>query len=275
MNYNIVALYFSPTKNTEKCVKALADGLSSVLTGGDYFAIDITPRDARRGVYDFGPEDIVIVGMPVYAGRIPNKISPFITDSIYGDGSLAIPLVTYGNRAYDDSLKELATILYDNGCDITGSVAALGEHSFSEKLATGRPDAKDLEDIKNYGINLGKSLLKGNHKLINVSSLPGRELESSEYYVPLKKEGTPAKFLKAMVETDLSKCTGCKACKEACPMDNYRNSLSAPEGICIKCQGCIKACPEHAKRFTDEDLLSHIGMIEENFKDVVREIDFF
>lgn len=275
MSYNICTLFFSPTKNTEKCVKALAKGLASVLTGGDFFSIDITDKDARKGVYDFGAEDIVIMGMPVYAGRVPNKIAPFITDSVYGDMTLAIPVVTYGNRAYNDALKELATILFNNCFDIVGAVAALGEHAFSEKLAPGRPNEKDLTDIENYGISLGKAILKGNQKYSNIASLPGRELSQSEYYVPLKADGTPAKFLKAMVETDTSKCTGCGACREICPMGNFKNSLTNPEGICIKCHGCVKACPEHAKSFTDEDFLSHVKMLEGNYKEISRNIEFF
>lgn len=273
--YNIFALCFSPTQNTAKCVKALAKGLASVLSDKDFFTVDITPLDARRGVYDFGPDDIVIVGMPVYAGRIPNKIAPFVNDSIYGNASLAIPVVTYGNRAYDDALKELATILYNNDFDIIGAVAALGEHAFTDKLATGRPGEEDLTAIKNYGVRIGEALLNGRQKFINISSLPGRELSASEYYTPLKKDGTGAKFLKALVETDTALCTSCNACREICPMDNYRNSLTAPEGICIKCQGCIHVCPVHAKHFTDEDFLSHLEMLEENFKDVNRTIEFF
>ncbi len=274
-NYNIFVLCFSPTQNTAKCVKALARGLSSVLTGGDFFTIDVTYKDARRGVYDFGPDDIVIAGMPVYAGRIPNKIAPFVSDSVFGNASLAIPVVTYGNRAYDDALKELATILYNNDFDIIGAVAALGEHAFTDKLATGRPNDDDLLNIKNYGVRIGEALLNGRHKFINISSLPGRELSVSEYYVPLKKDGTDAKFLKACVETDASLCTSCNACREICPMDNYKNSLTVPEGTCIKCQGCIHVCPVHAKHFTDEDFLSHREMLEENFKDVTGTIEFF
>lgn len=275
MSNTIFALYFSPTKNTEKCVRALAKGMADILTRGDYFAIDLTNPEARESVYEFGPEDILIVGMPVYAGRVPNKIAPFITESIFGDATPAITLVTYGNRAYDDSLKELSGILYENGCDIKGAIAALGEHSFSDKLATGRPNKDDLDAIAAYGNKLAKALQKGSAKDIKVSTLPGRDLDKLEYYVPLKKEGTPAKFLKALVDTDETLCTKCGACREICPMGNFNVSLTEATGTCIKCQGCIKACPVGAKRFTDEDLLSHIKMIEDTYGSLTREIEFF
>ena len=32
----------------------------------------------------FGEEDLVVFGMPVYAGRVPNKIMPFIRDRVKG-----------------------------------------------------------------------------------------------------------------------------------------------------------------------------------------------
>lgn len=272
---NVFALFFSPTGNTEKAVRTIAGKIAESCSGGDYFAIDVTSPDARRSVYDFGPDDVVVIGCPVYAGRVPNKILPFFTESVYADLAKAVTVVTYGNRAFDDALKELSGLMYENGMDIMGAVAVPSEHAFTDKPAKGRPDDSDLEKIKEFGRKMGKKIMDSHSKPLDTDSLPGRDMDKLEYYVPKKEDGTPAKFLKAMVVTDMDKCTGCGECKNACPMGCFDKSLVEPEGICIKCQGCVKACPVKAKYFTDEDFLSHVKMIEENFAGAKRDIEFW
>ena len=278
MEMNVFAIYISPTGNTKEAVRAVAKGIAGQVSDGDFYSIDLTPRELRKGVLDFAPGDVVVLGVPTYAGRVPNKLLPYITEAIYGDGAYAVPLVTYGNRAFDDSLKELATIMYDNGMDIIGGCAVASEHAFTSKLGTGRPDKEDLERLTGYGIQIGSSLKAagdgGNVRLINPDNLPGHNFDEFEYYVPKKEDGTQAAFLKAVPITDTSKCTGCGQCKDICPMGCYQNSLIEAEGICIKCHGCIKACPVEAKSFDNEDLASHIRMLENNFAESVNEIYF-
>lgn len=261
----VFALYFSPTGNTKEVVRALAKGIAKVVSGNDFYSIDLTAKGDRDSVYEFGPKDIVIVGMPTYAGRIPNKIEPYVSSSIYGKDALCIPVVTYGNRAFDDSLKELATILTNNEMILCGAAAVPCEHAFSSFLATDRPTDEDLSALTAFGTKLGKSILDGKNKSLKLSDIPGRDMESSQYYRPLKEDGEPASFLKAMPKTDEGKCTGCNECKFICPMGCFDNSVIEPEGICIKCHGCVNVCPAGAKYFDDEDLKSHIKMLEKNY----------
>ena len=37
-------------------------------------------------------------------------------------------------------------------------------------------------------------------------------------------------------------------------------------GICIKCQACIRKCPKSAKYFDDPAFLSHVAMLEQNYR---------
>ena len=46
---------------------------------------------------------------------------------------------------------------------------------------------------------------------------------------------------------------------------SFDNFIDVP-GTCIKCQACIKKCPTHAKYFDDEAFLSHVKMLEQNYK---------
>ena len=108
------AVYFSGTGTTEKVVTRMAKIAAEDL-GAEYktFCFNL-PKD-REGELSFGPGDLVIFGTPVYAGRVPNLLLPYIRDKVKGNGALAVPVVLYGNRNFDDGLMELRNVLRDNG----------------------------------------------------------------------------------------------------------------------------------------------------------------
>ena len=58
--------YFSPTKTTKNVLLSIAKGL-----GGDVAQeVDFTlPKNVAEK--KFGPDDLVVFGLPVYGGRIP------------------------------------------------------------------------------------------------------------------------------------------------------------------------------------------------------------
>lgn len=136
-------MYFSGTGTTEKVVKRIANTLGEKL-GVERENIDFTSKSAREKEYIFSKEDIVVFGVPVIAGRVPNLLLKFL-DTIRGEGALAVPIVLFGNRNYDDALIELRDILLKDGFFVVGAGAFVGEHSFSRELGKGRPDREDLE----------------------------------------------------------------------------------------------------------------------------------
>ena len=69
----IVAAYFSPTGNTEQLAKAMAAAVREA-AGLPVETIDFTLPDARAAQYTLAADDLLIIGLPVYAGRLPNKI---------------------------------------------------------------------------------------------------------------------------------------------------------------------------------------------------------
>ncbi len=87
------AVYFSGTGTTEKVVTRMAKIAAEDL-GAEYktFCFNL-PKDRERAL-SFGPEDLVVLGTPVYAGRVPNLLLPYIRDRIDGEGTLAVPVVS-------------------------------------------------------------------------------------------------------------------------------------------------------------------------------------
>lgn len=263
----VFAVCFSPCGSVRRVAEEMASAASKRLSRPQLL-MDITGPASRETPLRFQQGELVFFGMPVYAGRVPNKIMPFVRDSVKGEGAVAVPFVCYGNRNFDEALAELGLLLEAGGFVVAGGAAIAAEHSFSSKLAPGRPDERDIADIRTFAESCADKVLSASAaEFVESPKFPGSgTLEEMKYYRPLREDGEPADFLKALPCCDISKCIFCGACREACPMgvisleEGWRAS-----GICIKCQACVKACPQRAIYFDDTDFLSHVIMLEENF----------
>jgi len=258
----IWSIYFSPTGGTKKIVNLIAETIGKCLQK-DVIELDYTRYDHRKKIYSFNREDLVILGMPVYAGRIPNKILPDIESDFKGNKAMLIPVSVYGNRNFDDALMELKLVLENQGFQAIAAAAIVSPHAFSTSLAAGRPDQTDVEEIRNFAKQTAKYLTETD-KIFSVTVMGNNPV--APYYTPLTETGSAAKFLKAKPITDLAKCDHCGICAQVCPMQSISHTdCTSISGICIKCQACIRKCPQQAKLFIDEDFLSHVRMLEKNY----------
>ena len=258
----VCILYFSATGNTEQTVGIIGETLAEAW-GVPLERFSFTRPAEREKEYAFQDTDFVMVGAPTYAGKLPNKILPDFQGKLHGNGALAAAVVTFGNRSYDNSLAELCAVLEADGFHTAAGGAFVGRHAFTDRLAEGRPDWNDRQELKNFAAAICD---KVNH-LTDIPApiaVPGDA--TAPYYTPKGTDGQPAKFLKAKPLTDLSRCTNCGACARVCPMGaiDPKDVCSVP-GTCIKCQACVRKCTRHAKYFEDAAFLSHVAMLEQNF----------
>lgn len=294
----VTAIYFSPTGGTEKIVRAAAEELVRSLTDKDekqgddgtgvsgkaamissmsenrasvtnapsgFSEINITDPEVRKNIFTFTEGEAVVIGVPTYAGKTPNKLLPYLREGFAGTGAVAIPVVTYGNRNFDNSLAELVSVMKSNGFAIAGAGAFACRHAFTDKLGPGRPDENDLKDAVKLAAHAADTI-KAADKASNLPEIKVDGEADAPYYIPKGIDGKPAKFLKAKPLTDTDKCIGCGHCVEVCSMASIDpQDVSQVPGICIKCQACVRGCPVHAKYFTDEAFLSHIKMLEQNY----------
>lgn len=107
------AVYFSATDTTKKTVLTIADEAARLL-GAEREDYDFTLPGMRENGFAAGKDDLVIFGTPVYAGRVPNVLLKYLA-TIQGNGALAVPVVLFGNRNFDDGLIELRDILENTG----------------------------------------------------------------------------------------------------------------------------------------------------------------
>lgn len=238
-------MYFSPTNTTEKIVKTIAEGIS-----GQYADYNITLNKNRADKVVFEKDDLLILGIPVYAGRIPMILEDYLKN-ISGNGSRVFITAVYGNRHYDDAIIELSDIFVENGFEVIGAGAFIGEHSFTRKVAENRPDKSDLTKAFELGKNIAEKIANSSSFSPNIpGARPYKARKAGEPYAP--------------ISSDL--CTNCGKCAALCPVEaiDFKDCTLVDADKCIHCASCIKKCPVEAKYFDSEHIRNIIKFLEEN-----------
>ncbi len=257
----VYALYFSPAGATRSLTVTLANALAESF-GVPMEVVDITFPPAREETQSFAAGDLVVCGSPTYAGKLPNKLLPYWKERLAGNGALAVALVSFGNRAFDNSLAELCACLDADGFHTVGAGAFACRHVFSDTLAAERPDKDDFEELAKFGAAVATRIARANEPPAP-PAVPGDA--DAPYYVPKGLDGEPKNFLKAKPKVT-DECMQCGVCAALCPMGSIdpTDAANVP-GICIKCHACVRECPVGARYFDDEAFLSHKAMLERDF----------
>jgi ferredoxin len=259
------AVYLSPTGTTERAVFAVAEG-----TGLPSEKIDLTTLKSRQGLNrSFTKDELVIVGMPVYGGRLPMNVENFFS-GLKGNTTPTVALVMYGNREYEDALIELKIRLEERGFKVIAGAAFIGEHTFSKKIATERPNANDLKIAVEFGKRVNKEIDK---------TIAGTLIVKGNYpYVAQRFNPAHPRFLTlhaTIITTE--DCTHCGICAENCPWGaiNIDDEAIYDTTKCMRCLRCIKLCPEGAKKIVDPEFYTLVKGFEERLNAVRKEPEMF
>jgi len=228
---------FSPTGTTRTVVQGIARGIDQ----NTVELIDITTPDARKRHLQTSENEMLVIGVPVYMGRVPALLTDWL-HTIEARNTPTVCVVVFGNRAYENALLELKNILKERGCIPIAGAAYVGEHSFSSSempTAEGRPDASDLSHAEEFGQKI-------NEKLLSITSVD----HVSEMDIP---GDYPYGGITKLWEVDFievgDECTQCGVCAEGCPVGalDPEDSNLIDEEKCITCCACIKNCPQDAR----------------------------
>lgn len=256
---HITVAYFSPTKTTKTVCTTIAQELSHTL-GIPWKERSFTLPQERQEPLTFTPDTLVIFGIPVYAGRMPNFLLSYVRQT-QGNGAMGIPIVVYGNRNYDDALIELRDLMEASRIHTVAAAAFIGEHSFSYTLGQGRPDTQDLNNARAFAQTAASSIT--NNRYTTPVHVKGN-IPYRPYMVPQKKDGKHQTISKVFPKVS-EDCTNCGLCVTVCPLGAIAPDYHSYTHFCVKCCACVKSCPVGARYFDDETYLFHKKQLEETF----------
>ena len=230
---NLHLVWFSATVTTKSITAIIAE---------QFTAETVTKHDITKSTLNddinIDSNDLLIVGIPVYLGRIP-VIALSALNKLKGSKTPAVIVCVYGNREYDDALLELKDIVQANDFIVISAGAFIAQHAIFPTVATSRPDEKDKEIIASFG-RKSAALVSS---LETTGNLPDIKVKGNRPYKKYQKVPLTPKADK--------KCDKCGTCVKLCPTDaipsfNPRISFGSK---CIACARCIAVCPQSARHF--------------------------
>lgn len=229
----IKAFAFSGAGTTKRAAQTFSDA-----AGLPYTLTDITSHGAAA--IDCVPGDLAVFAVPSFGGRVQAPAVVRI-GRCRGEDIPAVLLVTYGNRAVDDTFLELADTIRANGFVPVCGLAVVAHHSLMTDVAVGRPDETDVALIERTARETIEALASARdaHEL-ELTDIPGARPYRAFDGVPFH------------AKADARSCTGCGACAAQCPTGAIDpvHPAETDTDLCISCARCITICPSGARTFS-------------------------
>lgn len=226
----IINIFFSPSGTTKKVAEIMSGNFSQEKENCDLLHF--------QSEKELSNDDIAVVVMPVFAGRLPKTACERLS-KIKGNDAKAIAVVNYGNAHVSDALLELVDVLSDNDFNVVAAASTVSHHSIFDGVAVGRPDDEDISKINDFAV-----------KCID-------KIESNESLkadIPGNRPYTDYKQLPFTISCDESVCAFCYDCVNVCPENAIPDDdpVATNLNICSRCTACISICPEDARSFTGD-----------------------
>ena len=226
----IINIFFSPSGTTKKVAEIMSGNFSQEKENCDLLHF--------QSEKELSNDDIAVVVMPVFAGRLPKTACERLS-KIKGNDAKAIAVVNYGNAHVSDALLELVDILTENDFNVIAAASTVSHHSIFDGVAVGRPDEEDITKINDFAVKCIEKIASN---------------ESLKADIPGNRPYTDYKQLPFTISCDESVCAFCYDCVNVCPENAIPDDdpVATNLDICSRCTACISICPEDARSFTGD-----------------------
>ena len=244
----VYKVYFSATYTTRKVVDAIAGVLCDNVVD-----CDVTSQSLAESI-EMDRGDVLVIGMPVYGGRIPECALQSIAQ-LNGNGAPAIISCVYGNRDYDDALLELRNEVETRGFKIVSASAFIARHSIFTQIAKDRPNLDDMAQVSQFAVH-SKSIIESldDFSLLQQIDVKGNMPYKGFNQLPMYPSGN-------------ENCVKCGVCASKCPVGaiSTDNPQVTDELKCLACGRCIIECAVGARDFSGEFFEARAVKFQDSF----------
>ena len=205
-------------------------------------SMNLTPFFNRKQALSLAADEVLLLGAPVYGGRIPEPaVQRF--KNLRGQGTAAILLVTFGNRAFEDALLEMQDILTAQGFVVLAGAALVTEHSIASGYGEERPDDEDSGEMRRFAEQCVE-------KIRSLSEAKKGEVQLAGHR-PYRERGG-----KHNIPTADENCIRCGVCAQECPVAAIDSAHveKADPALCFSCMRCVAVCPHNARGIPVENV---------------------
>lgn len=207
-------------------------------TGLPFEVFDVTPQGAAVPQFEAG--DLAVFAVPAFGGRVPAPALERV-GACAGCDTPTVLVVTYGNRAVDDTFLELADTVDAHGFVPVAGAAVVAHHSLMTNVAEGRPDEQDLALVSRVAHEVTEKLAAASDaRAAALGDIPGKRPYTEYNGVPFH------------VKADAGKCTACGTCVSQCPVGaiDASDPTKTDFDLCVTCMRCAAVCPAGARSLT-------------------------
>lgn len=224
---NIHQITFSPTGGTRRVSESICKAFDV-----ESYITELCTKQEILKYPDITVDDLVVISMPVYAGRVP-ALAVERLKGVKANGAKCVIVAVYGNRAYEDALIEMQDVATEIGFQVIAAVAAISEHSICRMYGAGRPDDGDAKVLASFGLDII-------NKLNDTRSFEPLALPGNRPY----KQGCSGPY-----PTANEGCAECGVCASECPTGAVSpdNLKAVNQELCIGCMRCVSVCPTQAR----------------------------
>jgi ferredoxin len=230
----VLILYFSGTGNT----KAIALGYERAIIKVGHNVVTSSIENLDR----IPEHDFLIVGGPIYAGNMPDKLINWIRKNIpiHDLNKKAIVYSTSASLQNANGVKSIGKKLTKKGYKLVDAPTFEMPRNFYIDKYDPTPEVIQKQQFENAAALIVKSVSK-------MDSENMFDLSDSVIMIDLLADvfRLMAKFLGKSYQIT-EKCIGCGKCEKDCPQHNidYREKRFSDK--CMMCTRCIHNCPVNA-----------------------------